>query len=166
MLDPTAARAAKEDGQQIALEFAGDWAGRVLEELGAWIASRRQAGVKTMTFEEFRAVARNVPERHQAWGTLPKLAVRQGLIAPMEHEDGSPVVQFSKSVKTHRHPIRVWRLLGGSFSCAAGTESPSKSHHAPEAGSAAPQQEKQPMADLVRATADYHAGRAALGGLA
>jgi hypothetical protein len=128
MLNAAASRAAKEHGQQLAIDFAGeDWKARVLVELRAWCATRRAQGHEEITMEQFRAVARNVPTSHKAWGTLPAIACKAGILAPMAHADGSPVMRFAESVKTHRHPVRAWRLLPSSFASTqpAGAPSPS-----------------------------------------
>ena len=110
-LNASASRAAKERGQQLAIDFAGDWKEAVLLELRDWIAMHVAQGHTTMTFEQFRHDARSKPESHKAWGSLPTIACKAGLIAPMTHADGSPVMRPAESVKTHGHPVRVWRLV-------------------------------------------------------
>lgn len=110
MLDAAASQAAKAHGQQIALEFAGDWKEQVLMELRGWLAIHKARGHASMTFEKFRAEARNHPHSHKCWGALPAIACREGLIAPMKHADGSPVMRAAESIKTHGHPVRVWEV--------------------------------------------------------
>lgn len=113
MLSSTASRAAKEHGQQIALEFAGDdWKDRVLIELQAWSAMRRAAGHTEMQMEQFRAEAKHQPPRPQAWGALATVAIKAGIIAPLTRDDGSAVYRAAESVKTHGHPVRVYSLAG------------------------------------------------------
>jgi hypothetical protein len=134
MLDAVASRAAKERGQQIALDFDTEWKVRVLEEMRAWLAIRRAAGHLTMTMEQFRADAKHHPRRPQAWGALVKPAIGAGLIALETHPDGSPVFRPAESVKTHGHFIRVYKILPSSFSAPAAETSPTVQQHArPEA---------------------------------
>jgi hypothetical protein len=111
-LNATASRAAKDRGQQMSIMFDGEWTAAVLVELEAWIATRRAQGFTEMTFEQFRADAIAHPSSHKGWGALPAIACRAGLIAPMNHPDGSPVMRAAESVKTHGHFVRVWRLAG------------------------------------------------------
>jgi hypothetical protein len=110
MLDATASQQAKADGLQLAIDFAPEWREAVLLELRGWIAIRKAQAHLTMTFEQFRHDARNQPDSHKAWGALPGVACRAGLIEPMRHPDGSPVMKPAESVKTHGHPVRIWRL--------------------------------------------------------
>jgi hypothetical protein len=44
VMDRAKGRAAKEDGQQIALSFAGSWGEDVLGELHQWLQRRKAAG--------------------------------------------------------------------------------------------------------------------------
>lgn len=125
MLDATASRAAKEAGQQLAIEFATEWKDAVLLELRGWLAIHRARGHTTMTFEAFRHEARSQPASFKAWGALPAIACKAGLIAPRVHPDGSPVMRAAESVKTHGHFIRVWVLVDFFPMLAAGTEAPS-----------------------------------------
>jgi hypothetical protein len=100
MLDAVASRAAKDRGMQLAIDFAGDdWKDRVLAELRAWCASRIALGETEVTMEQFRAVAKNAPPRHQAWGPLAVLACKEGILAPLTHADGSAVYRAAASVK-------------------------------------------------------------------
>ena len=108
MLNATASRAAKDRGQQMSIMFDGEWTAAVLVELEAWIATRRAQGVTEMTFEQFRHAAVSQPHSFKAWGSLPRLACAAGLIAPMVHADGSPVMRAAESLKTHCHHVRVW----------------------------------------------------------
>lgn len=103
-LDAAKGEALKRAGQQIALDFAGDWAERVVAEFTAWVAAQRAQGFKTVTIEAFRAQARNNPPTSKAWGSLPRLAVKRGLIAPTE--------RYTKAAapRTRSHPVRVWSI--------------------------------------------------------
>jgi hypothetical protein len=125
VIDATASRAAKDRGQQLAIDFAGEgWKDRVLAELEAWCTVRRAQGHVDMTLEQFRATAKNVPASHKAWGTLPALACKAGILAPLTHPDGSPVMRFAESVKTHRHPVRAWALVSSFAPSTAQANSP------------------------------------------
>jgi hypothetical protein len=112
MLDAVASQRAKATGQQLSIMFDGDWTAAVMVELRAWVATRRAQGHIVMTFEQFRHDAVAVPHSHKSWGSLPAIACRAGLISPMNHADGSPVVRAAESVKTHGHFVRVWSLEG------------------------------------------------------
>lgn len=127
MLNAAASRSAKQQGMQLALDMAGDWKTDVLVELRAWLAVHRGQGNTTMTMEQFRAQAVNQPASHKAWGPLPAMACKAGLIAPMSHPDGSPVYRLAESARTHSHPVRVWALLDSAFvsAPAAGAITPS-----------------------------------------
>jgi len=103
--------ALKEAGQQLALDFAGDWAERVVVEFRGWAAIEKARGMSTCTIERFRAEAANQPKSHKAWGPLPAALVRAGVLAPMTHPDGTPVMRNAAAPRTHAHPVRVWRLL-------------------------------------------------------
>jgi hypothetical protein len=109
-LNATASQAAKEQGMQLALSFAAEWKDAVLLELRGWIAIHKARGNSTMTMEQFRAEARNKPESFRAWGPLPVVACKAGLLVPMNHPDGSPVMRAAESPQTHGHFVRVWKL--------------------------------------------------------
>lgn len=111
MLNATASRQAKEYGQQLAIDFATEWKDAVLLELRGWLAIHKAKGFTTMTFEQFRHDAKEQPKTHKCWGAIPRIACGLGLIAPMNHPDGTPVMRPAESVKTHSHPVRVWRCL-------------------------------------------------------
>lgn len=169
MLNAIASLAAKEQGQQLALELAGDWKDRVLMELRGWLAIHRAQGNSTMTLEQFRADAKNQPASHKAWGSLPRLACKEGLIAPALHGDGSPVTRPAESVKTHGHLVRVWLNLF-AFSCPfVVPDSPTvndgqeqnefyRTNGVPDVGE---RLHGGSSADLLRATAEYHRQREA-----
>ena len=96
-LNAVASRAAKDRGQQMSIMFDGEWTAAVLVELEAWIATRRAQGFTEMTFEQFRHDAVSQPHSFKAWGSLPRLACAAGLITPMTHADGSPVMRAAES---------------------------------------------------------------------
>lgn len=131
MLSAAASRAAKQVGQQLALDMAGDWKADVLVELRAWLAVHRGQGNTTMTLEQFRALAVNQPASHKAWGALPAIACKAGLIQPVLHEDGSAVMRRAESVRTHAHPVRLWRITDSSFAPAAAVDANCPSSHDP-----------------------------------
>lgn len=97
----------KEHGQQLALDFAGEgWAQHALVKLGEFIAA--EPG-RLFPIESFRAWALpaglSAPASHYAWGALPALAIRAGLIL----WTGQYVP--ARSPKTHAHPVKLWRAL-------------------------------------------------------
>lgn len=105
VLDAERSAALKTQGQQIALDFAGDWPERALLELRGWIAVQKAMGLRTVTVEQFRAQARNHPTSSKGWGALPRIACKAGLIASTG--------QYVKAaaVKTRSHPVALWRVL-------------------------------------------------------
>lgn len=119
MLNASASRAAKQAGQQLAIDFAGEeWRDRVLAELRTWCAARRASGHTEMQMEQFRAEAKNQAPRPQAWGALASVAIKAGIIAPLTREDGSPVMRPAQSVRTHGHFVRVYSLAGARTASA------------------------------------------------
>ena len=107
-----AGEAAKYRGIQMALKFAGDgWADRILDEFAIWLTAKRLGGFKWIVIEEFRSQARNQPAGNAAWGGLPRLAVRAGLIAPYWVAKGIQGRVKAASPKTHCHEVRQWRPL-------------------------------------------------------
>lgn len=110
MLDASASHQAKDAGQQLAMDFAGEWHSAAILELRGWLAIHKAKGHTTMTFEQFRHEARNQPRTSKAWGALPRIAVKERLIAPLLHADGTPVMRNAESIRTHGHPVRVWEI--------------------------------------------------------
>lgn len=93
----------KERGQDIALEHAGeDWQALALVHLQQFVAGRREP----FAIEDFRAYAlpRGLPApvTHKAWGALPGLAARRGLIRSTE------TYRKARSARTHAHPVLLW----------------------------------------------------------
>jgi hypothetical protein len=103
----------KREGQQLAIDFAGDWPERVLLELRGWCAIEKARGMTTMTVEAFRASTTNEPRTHYCWGSVPRLAIKAGIIKPALHADGSPVMRNAAAPRTRAHPIRVYHITGG-----------------------------------------------------
>lgn len=110
-LDAAAGEALKEQGQQLALDFSGDWADEVVMAFRAWAAVEKARGLKSFTIEQFRAATSVQPESHKAWGALPSKLHRMGLIAPSLDESGEPRYQRAAAPKTHAHPVRVWLFV-------------------------------------------------------
>jgi hypothetical protein len=112
ILDAPQSAALKAHGQQLAIDFAGDWPERVLAELRGWCAIEKARGMSTMTVEQFRAGARTHPDSHQAWGSLPRLACAAGIIEPVFIPGTNQQVRVrAASPKTHAHEVKVWRIL-------------------------------------------------------
>lgn len=109
-LNPAESARLKSEGQQLALDFSGPWARRVLEAFAAWAAVQKLRGLKTCTIEQFRAETACQPDTHKAWGALPRLLVANELIEPLLDGAGEPVYRRAAAPKTHAHPVRVWRL--------------------------------------------------------
>lgn len=170
MLNADASLAAKRTGQQLSIMFEGEWTVAVLAELRAWLAARAAAGHRTFVFEEFRHDAHAQPNSHKSWGSLPALACREGLIAPMNHPDGSPVMRRAESVKTHSHPVRLWAIASSFASqSSSGTKNASRQHDAaPEAvvshladASVGASRHIHSTASLLAAVTAYHQQREA-----
>jgi len=103
MLSPSLAQAGKDYGQQLTLDANVEWKDHVMVELRAWIAKRKDQGATHMTMEEFRHVARNQPGTHKCWGAITTAAKNAGLL------EFAGYVK-AQSVKTHGHPVALWRL--------------------------------------------------------
>lgn len=103
----------KAEGQQFALEFSGPWKDQVVDLFKAWAEATKPTALRQrFTIEQFRAslTPAQQPLSHKAWGALPRVLVRLELIAPVLHDDGSPVFMPAASAATHSHPIRVWEF--------------------------------------------------------
>lgn len=112
MLNAQASQAAKATGMQLAIEFAGEeWRDRALAELRAWCAIRKAQGVTEVALEEFRAQAKAIPPRHQAWGPLATAACKAGIWTALTNSNGSPFMRAAASEKTHGHFVRVYRIV-------------------------------------------------------
>ena len=103
MLDAEGARHAKSEGQQLTLEFSGDWIDAITDDLLAWMRERRAAGVTTMTMEQFRSSATRQPKSHKSWGALTTAMRKAGHLHPLGYV-------ASTSVKTHAHPVMLWEM--------------------------------------------------------
>ena len=99
----------KEAGQQLALFNAGSWVEDALFNLQAFCKARKELGLQSFRFEEFREVAIAsgwaLPKSHKAWGCLPRLASERGMIAWTGRH--AP----AESAKTHAHYVKVWEAL-------------------------------------------------------
>jgi hypothetical protein len=111
ILDAPQSAALKQHGQQLAIDFAGDWPERVLAELRGFLAVLKAKGLPTFTFEQFRAQAQNLPDKHQQWGALASMACKRGITAPALDEYGEQRTIKAASPRTHRHRVCVWRVL-------------------------------------------------------
>ena len=110
VLNAAAGAALKHRGQQLALDISGNWAECVLEEFAFWLERQRAIGLTWITVEEFRAQARNRPVSANAWGSLPRLAMKAGLIEPKWAAPGVQDRAPAASVKTHGHEVKRWNL--------------------------------------------------------
>ena len=96
---------------QLALDVNVEWAEHVLVEFRAWLTVQKARGLKTITVEEFRSQAKNLPSSHKAWGSLPRIACRAGLIKPAIDPAGERIYRRAAALKTHAHPVALWRVL-------------------------------------------------------
>lgn len=93
----------KEQGQDVALEHAGgDWQAQALDHLQRFVAGRSEP----FAIEDFRAWAvangMPMPVTHKAWGALPCIASRRGLIRSTD------TYRKARSARTHAHPVLLW----------------------------------------------------------
>ena len=96
----------------MALVNAGEaWQCAVLIEARRWCADQKRRGIKVVTIEEFRAACCAQPHSPKAWGSVPGMLQRAGLIAPEVSADGHQVFRRAAAPKTHGHPVRAWRLV-------------------------------------------------------
>lgn len=99
----------KHEGQQLAFDYAGvDFKEALPSVLQQWC---QKLGKRAeFRFEQFREWALNTqalpePRSPNAWGKVPSKAAAMGLIEATEK------FEASTSLKTHGHPVRVWRVL-------------------------------------------------------
>jgi hypothetical protein len=104
-------RALKEEGMQRALEFSGAWKDTILADFKTWLEKQQALGCTTVTVEAFRAQSNNQPSTHFAWGALPNMALKAGLIAPEWAAPGLQARVKAAAPKTHAHEVKLWRLL-------------------------------------------------------
>lgn len=96
----------KEEGQALALEHAGaPWAERAMGLLRRFCGSAFAR--RPFAFEDFRAWATaqglEDPPSPNAWGGLPRIAIRDGLMHPTGE------YRPARSPMTHAHPVRLYR---------------------------------------------------------
>ena len=100
----------KRNGQKQALDHSGSvWLSKVMDTMRFWLVLRKSRDEPLFRFEELRAYCEQfhdlIPASHFAWGALPRVAVRAGLI-----EFTDKYVK-AESPKTHSHPVKQWRAL-------------------------------------------------------
>lgn len=109
-LDADESRRRKDAGQATAAETPKERQEAIVAEARTWLKAQRRRGIRAVTIEEFRAQARNKPESHKFWGTLPRLLVKQGLLRGMTTAEGDPIYKPAAAPKTHAHPVRLWEI--------------------------------------------------------
>ena len=98
--------AMKQAGQDAALNAAGVWRIDVIEALRRYL--KGVAPGQCFAIEDFRAWAlmhgepAAEPSHHNAWGSLPRIAIGEGLIRWTG--DYRPAI----SARTHAHPVRLY----------------------------------------------------------
>ncbi len=101
----------KEKGMQLALLNSGTWSDQAIEKLREYLQWRKDYCIDTDLFgmDQFRAwgLENGLPEPKSinAFGALPKIACRAGLI--------EPTGQYTKSMlsSAHRRAIQLWRPI-------------------------------------------------------
>lgn len=104
-------QALKEEGMQLALTFSGEWKDLVLDEFAAWIATQKALGETVVTIESFRSQCKTHPVSHYAWGSLPGMAQRAGLIAPFFVAPGIQGRVRAAAPLTRCHEVKQWQVL-------------------------------------------------------
>jgi hypothetical protein len=96
----------KAEGQAQAKKRAGsEWLADSLFWLGLWVRSRREAGETEINFDQFRSShLPDEPPNVNAWGSLPKAAVRAGLITPTDR------VAKAQRPTAQARTVRVWAI--------------------------------------------------------
>jgi len=96
-------------GQTRARQSAGsEWLSAALHELHKWLRDLHQAGHNKITMDDFRqAGCVAEPRSANAWGSLPKAAVRAGLLSPTSRS--AP----AKRPSAHARRVRLWRIREG-----------------------------------------------------
>lgn len=108
ILNGSAALAARDFGIQRAsyhteAEYPG-WAARTIDALRIFCADAKSSGKSEFTFEQFRAIRQHdAPASHKAWGSIPRIAAAAGII------EWTGRYELAKSIKTHGHPVKLWR---------------------------------------------------------
>lgn len=102
-------QAQKELGQALAVAHNRLWADVMVAELRQFCARRKKEGRPVFRLEDFRVAAADaglpLPMHHNAWGGLPKMAVRDGFIAwTGQHEQ-------AKLHSAHARYVKVWMAL-------------------------------------------------------
>lgn len=110
-LDPVASAELKHAGQQLALDFSGEWKDDVIVAFAGWVAMQKAKGLRSITIEQFRASTTLQPHSHKAWGALPRILVAKGLIRPALDGEGQQRYQRAAAPKTHAHPVAVWEIV-------------------------------------------------------
>jgi hypothetical protein len=100
----------KTEGQQLSLFNDGQsWVETMMAAMQDFCAHCKTIGRHKFLFEAFRKYAENMgyplPPSHKAWGSLPRVAVKRGLI------ESTGEYCATTSLKTHGHPALVWRAL-------------------------------------------------------
>ncbi len=99
----------KIEGQQLALDYAGvDFKEALPGALKKWC--EKLGRYSEFRFEQFREWALNEkelpePSKPNAWGAIPTKAASMGLI------ESTGRYEKATALKTHSHPVQVWRVL-------------------------------------------------------
>lgn len=104
----TTAKTRKEAGQQLAMFNSGLWRETVLDLLRRFAKARRNNGIPDFTMDHFRSWAEThtqlkAPHSLNAWGALPRLAMKAGIIKP------TGMIDTAKRPASHGRLVRVWR---------------------------------------------------------
>ena len=99
----------KQQGQQIAFDYAGvDFKEALPSVLQQWcILIGKRAEFRFEQFREWALNSKALPEPStpKVWGAVPSKAAAMGLI------EATGKYEKATSLKTHGHPVQLWRVL-------------------------------------------------------
>ena len=97
----------KAAGQAQAIKHAGNgWLEKALERLKEYATARWLDGYLAVTIDEFRSSPYAIEPHHvNAWGALPRAAVKAGILTP------TPRTVKAKRVKAQARVVKVWSIV-------------------------------------------------------
>lgn len=107
ILNGSAAIAARDRGIDQAATHAEEsspgWSDRTITALRIFCENLKAGDRREFLFEEFRVTrGSDAPHSHKAWGSIPGVAIRLGIIKFTGRYEPA------KSLKTHGHEVRVY----------------------------------------------------------
>lgn len=104
-LDIDFARAARDDGMKRAADHAGEsWMDGAVADFARFVKARGEATCEQWRFD-WLARGNPAPATHKAYGAVPSSAAKKNLVVNTQR------YVRAVSVKTHAHPVPVWRAV-------------------------------------------------------